>query len=229
MTGRVQQFVDNIVKSGFSYNNEYSFSFQSNGTTECENGIVARLNERGFNNIFTNENSRNYEKVDKNDSDTLRVLCEELSLPGVSSATGQARGINQGVNFKYSHTRLYNDINFSFICDKNLTPLRFFQTWYNFIYETEGGLSNNANFTTRLYYEYCLRMYIQKTETKYSKGLQTGYYALINAHPISISSIPLNSGASSITRVSVTLSYERWAFQTAPGLVDDKRAVTWSK
>lgn len=217
---RVQDFVNNILGEGLSYNNEYTFSFQSNGSQE-EGTAYYRLAEYArFKDIFINPDNSSYLKVSKSAGDKLRVLCEEINLPGVSSATGQARGINQGVDFKYAHTKIYNDLNITFICDKDLTPLRFFQIWHSWIYAGDNNPdASGRSYVTKLYNDYCLNMYIQKIETKYKDNFQTAYYKLINAFPISVSSIPLNSGASSITRVSVTLAYERWIFKNPAGLL----------
>lgn len=229
--GRVEQYFKTIVGQGYAYNNEYTFSFQ--GIIEGDT-IGKYLSDIGFRSVFSSEvSAAEYLNVTKYQSDKMRVLCEEISLPGVSSATGVGRGIHQGVDFKYAHTKLFNDLNITFVCDRDLTPLRFFQKWHNWIYgygdaKDRGNdpAEKNTSYYLKMYDDYCLDMFITKLETKYYsiKGINkiselepgnpvTAIYRLINAYPTSVSSIPLNSGASSVARVSVTLSYERFIFK----------------
>lgn len=216
--GRIGNFVNSVLGKGLSYNNEYSFYFESNGTSESNSGIYNELND-DFKDIF----SVNSNTVGSNVLPAgykLLVLCEEISLPGVSSATGQGRGIYQGVNFKYAHSKLYNDLSISFICDRDYTPLRFFEKWFHYVYDGDGtNTSNNTSYTTKYYYQYCMNMIICKDEDKTgkredgNKTSRSAEYTLINTYPTSISSIPLNSGASQVVRFTVNLTYERWSMK----------------
>lgn len=217
--GRIGNFVNSVLGQGLSYNNEYSFYFDG------KSGIYNIL-KRDYPEVFTFD----YNTVGATTANAgakLKVLCEEISLPGVSSATGQGRGIYQGVNFKYAHTKLYNDLSVSFLCDIDYTPLRFFEKWFHYVYEDDNInlsedniLSDNRSYTTKYYYDYCMNMIIVKDEDKNGKrdvdGNKTNKsaaYTLVNAFPTSISSIPLNTGASQIVRFTVNLTYERWSMK----------------
>jgi hypothetical protein len=221
--GRIQVFVDNILKKGLSYNNEYSFWFQSGTDTKSEVGnIYKRLTDLGFAKISESPSIIGSDYGDQ-PGIKLNILCEEISLPGVSTATGQARGIYQGVDFKYAHTKIYNDLSISFICDREYTPLRFFEQWFHYVYDGDGNGPNDSyrSYTTKLYYDYCMNMTIVKDEDKNRPELsrtdnrtsRSAEYSLINVFPTSISSIPLNTGASQVVRFTVNLSYERWSMK----------------
>jgi hypothetical protein len=216
---RIQSFIDNVIGKGFSINNEFMLSFDT-----PKDKLLAVFNNFGVGaKLFAPETNDMTVNVGTTAGGKIQVLCEEINLPGVTSSTNVARGIYQGVDFKYAHTKTYNDLNMVFLLDVDLLPLRFFQTWFNFIYEGSDstGKSKSQTYTTKYYDDYTLNMYIQKFEKipdKINKDLPTynGVYQLINAYPLTISSIPLNSGASALTRVSVTMAYERWIFKHPP-------------
>ena len=37
--------------------------------------------------------------------------------------------------FQYPHTRIYSDVTLGFLCDANMTPLKFFTAWHDFIFK----------------------------------------------------------------------------------------------
>ena len=212
--GRIQNFVSSILGPGLSYNNEYSFWFQAG--PEKANSVYSDLYDL-YQGAFSEDTLITGSKMESAGF-KIQILCEEISLPGVSSATGNGRGIYQGVDFKYAHTKIYNDLSVSFICDKDYTPMRFFQTWFHYVYDgsDSNSYSYTKSYTTRPYYEYCMDMTIVKDEDKGlkvdpdTKKHASAEYALKNVFPISISSIPLNTGASQVVRFTVNLTYERW-------------------
>jgi hypothetical protein len=223
--GRIGNFVNYILGNGLSYNNEYTFWFSDGDSGSKE--LYTKLQDTYKGAIRSNQ-TKSGELITGSDSIDdagikMQVLCEEISLPGVSSATGQGRGIYQGVDFKYAHTKIYNDLSMSFICDTDYTPLRFFEYWFHYVYEGHNNGNDNSYsydrvYTTRPYYDYCLDLTIIKnedkngpTDSKYTK--KSAEYALKNCFPTSISSIPLNTGASQVVRFTVNLTYERWTMK----------------
>ena len=220
-TGRIGNFLRSIVGEGLSYNNEYSFYFEpgSPGDDTKQKELYTILSS-AYKGAFAGDAKITGSSIDPAGFKMI-VLCEEISLPGVSTATGNARGIYQGVDFKYAHTKIYNDLSLSFLCDREYTPLRFFETWFHYAYDGGGGnpYSATRSYTTRLYYDYCLDMTIVKDEDKNGKvdpetnSRRSVEYAIKNAFPTSISSIPLNTGASQVVRFTVNLSYERWSMK----------------
>lgn len=65
-------------------------------------------------------------------------MCDEANLPGSQFATGQLNGLYTGSGqYKYPHTRMFNDLSLSWVCDANMTPLKFLNTWMDSIYDDE--------------------------------------------------------------------------------------------
>ncbi len=160
------------------------------------------------------------------DEDIVHMLCDEAQLPNVQSAVGQINGryLGEG-SVSYPHTRIFTDLGLGFLCDAQLTPLKFFNEWYQYIYErglkssnglydsTAGQVPLARNRSNRLMYmgEYTCTLKIVKTEPNEdsSRGRAPITYLLENAYPYSIDSVPLQYGASQITRVNVNFHYSR--------------------
>lgn len=103
----------------------------------------------------------------KDPDSPISMMVEEAQLPNVQSATGQLQGRYLGENqIQYPYAKLYSDVSFTWMCDANMTPFKFFHYWYNYIYsgnttqkefsingetgrnrqgESFGGLKNKAN------------------------------------------------------------------------------------
>jgi hypothetical protein len=65
----------------------------------------------------------------------ISMMVEEAQLPNVQSATGQIQGRYLGENqIQYPYAKLYSDVSFTWMCDANMTPFKFFHYWYNYIY-----------------------------------------------------------------------------------------------
>ena len=78
-----------------------------------------------------------------NASDTayaaLTLFCEEASLPGMMANTGQTTGVYMGEGqVNYAHTKSFTDITLGWTCDANLLPLKFLNTWIDFIFDADG-------------------------------------------------------------------------------------------
>ena len=110
----------------------------------------------------------------------FEMLCDEAQLPNSSTATGELKGryVGEG-SVNYAHTRVFSEFQLGFQCDANMTPLKFLQQWYGWIYNeipqvgTGLSLSNiqsqpvpAANRSIQLNYpeDYCRTILIAKTE-----------------------------------------------------------------
>ena len=73
----------------------------------------------------------NYYK-DNDKKDVIHMLCDEAQLPNVQSGVAQITGkyLGQGP-VSYPHTRIFTDLSLGFMLDADLTPLKFFNEWYN--------------------------------------------------------------------------------------------------
>jgi len=66
----------------------------------------------------------------------IKLFCDEAQLPNIQAATGSITGIFLGEGqINYPHTRLYSDFQLSWMCDANMTPLKFLEVWYSFIFQ----------------------------------------------------------------------------------------------
>ena len=138
----------------------------------------------------------------------------------------------------YPHTKLYSDFTLSWMCDANMTPLKFLSAWHNYIFggtyvnddkvqeQNEIKLlagqrldtvkkekKNLINRSVRLKYpdEYLSDVRITKTE----KGPNAPNarapisYIMEDCYPYSIDSVPLSYGSSQITKVSANFYYRK--------------------
>ena len=161
----------------------------------------------------------------------ISLMADEVTLPGLQAATGQQNGVYTGSGqYNYAHTRMYNDLTISWICDANMTPVKFLNSWMDTIfveYEKDGNeiqkilqnsstnvQSRSRSRTVRLNYpdEYTLQITILKAEKDSTSetGRPSLRYVLEGAYPYSIDSIPLSMGASQLVKVSANFYYEKW-------------------
>ncbi len=169
----------------------------------------------------------------------LTLMCDEAQLPNVQSATAQMAGRFLGEGpYQYPHTRLYTDVSLGFLCDANLTQLKFFQTWYDSIFldnaktevldqsRTDGVerlmqiAPKQRERKTRLAYPESYTCTTRITKVELGPHTRTpiahGYgdrpsisYLLEGSYPYAIDAVPLSYGASQVTRVTVNFHYVR--------------------
>lgn len=149
---------------GLSYSNNYDVEwvFPVGKTSEegnaTENKLVTRLNDFGFDLGLGGSTTKvgdqegivggNILKTDVNSKGmVIKYFCDEAQLPNVSSATGQMTGrfLGEG-QVSYPHTRIFTDFQLGWICDADMTPLKFLNLWYgtifneyNYAQEAQGG------------------------------------------------------------------------------------------
>ena len=160
------------------------------------------------------------------DDDLVHMLCDEAQLPNVQTATGQISGRYLGESaVQYPHSRMFTDLGLGFLCDAELTPLKFFNHWYNWMFADSGKVTGNdywdartenaspRNRVNRLKYqeEYVAELKIIKTEpdATAANGRAPITYILENAYPYAIDAVPLSYGTSQLTRVNVNFHYSR--------------------
>ena len=191
--------------------------------------------------------------------DIVHMLCDEAQLPNVQTATGQLSGRFLGESaVQYPHSRMFTDVGLGFLCDAELIPLKFFNMWYNYIFEESEKeyfqILDKAKQITpkndfrenRLRYqdEYAATIRIVKTEPDDAAPNNRApiTYLLENAYPYAIDAVPLSYGSSQLTRVNVNFHYSRhtvaygtWnikdetpATPIALNFVDDKNNLTFT-
>ena len=78
---------------------------------------------------------------------------DKVNLPGAQAATGQLTGrfMGEGVT-NYVHQKMFTDFQLGWMCDANMSPFKFMQTWYQYIFQEFDGegqeiptIENNTN------------------------------------------------------------------------------------
>jgi hypothetical protein len=171
-------------------------------------------------------------------SDYFEMFCNEAQLPNTNTAQGQTTGIYVGSgSVSYPHTRVFTEFQLGFMCDANMTSLKYLQDWMDLIFsgdvnygemgENKTGQSSTAmqsdafgqdtkfpeNRNIRLNYrdDYVCDIAISKTEQGPSSSTQRSpiTYILEKAYPYAIDAVPLQFGSSQITQVTAQFSYMR--------------------
>ena len=155
----------------------------------------------------------------------ISLMCDEANLPGSQFATGEMNGMYTGSGqYKYPHTRMFNDLSLSWVCDANMTPLKFLNTWMDSIYddgyttilqqEPSDVEYRVRNRSTRLTFpdQYTMSCSILKAEKNNESelGRPSIRYFLEGVYPYAIDSTPLSAGTTQLVKVSANFYYERW-------------------
>ena len=220
-----------IAKAGgVASTNLFKVSFQEDnrGATKSENIVFSKLKDvlPGF--IKTQLAGDN---ADGGPARWISLMCDEANLPGTQFATGQLNGLYTGSGqYKYPHTRMFNDLTLSWVCDANMTPLKFLNTWMSSIYEETDKAGKkyatilqtspsdvkyrDRNRSTRLTFpdQYTMSCSILKAEKNNESelGRPSIRYFLEGVYPYAIDSTPLSAGTTQLVKVSANFYYERW-------------------
>jgi len=208
-----------LGQGGFSRSNLYQVYIE-NGWGTASNGsqpFVDHLNNPTLSPIYGFNWNTDFKNL-------LSFSCANASLPSSTYATGEVKDNFQGVVQEFAHTRINTDIDFSFYVDRNYKVLMFFEAWMNYV---SGGNSfdlgepsvYDENITGNYYrrfnypklYKNASGFYITKFDKNYNNpGATQITYQLINSFPKSIASIPLQYGEAEVTKVTVTMYYDRY-------------------
>lgn len=165
----------------------------------------------------------------------IKMFCDEAQIPNVQAATGQVNGRYLGENqYTYPYAKFYSDLSLSWMCDANMTPLKFLTSWHSFIFDgankeapADAGKGSSLSAVkqqannigdgwsrpVRLRYpaDYMAKCYISKVEKgKSAPNQRVGItYLLEEIYPYSIDAIPLSYGTSQITKVTANFYYAK--------------------
>lgn len=215
---------------GVASSNLFKVTFQEDqrSATKSENIVFSKLKDvlPGF--IKTQLAGDN---ADGGPARWISLMCDEANLPGTQFATGQLNGLYTGSGqYKYPHTRMFNDLTLSWVCDANMTPLKFLNTWMSSIYEETDKAGKKyatilqtdpsdvdyreRNRSTRLTFpdQYTMSCSILKAEKNNTSelGRPSIRYFLEGVYPYAIDSTPLSAGTTQLVKVSANFYYERW-------------------
>jgi hypothetical protein len=145
-----------------------------------------------------------------NDEERMMLFCDEVSLPGIQATTGQLTNVLPGSGIWYYPTgRMYNDIQLSFMCDANMTPIKKINDWMEYIFRSE---DSNQSISLRYPNTYQATMSVRKTEKSAltDGGKYSLQYEFDKIWPYSIDQIPLSYGSSQLVKLTVNFYYRKW-------------------
>ena len=147
----------------------------------------------------------------------LGLYVSDAVLPGSSFADVEVSGDRQGITERMPFKRIYDDVTFTFMVDRDYKVMRFFEAWTQLINPLHGqvdGKANNQVMTLSYPKDYKCTMSIAKFNKDYFEtGIGFLYYCFIRAWPLSISSTPVNYDSGSTLKLNVTFRYERYVME----------------
>ncbi len=170
-------------------------------------------------------------------SETYDFLCSDATLPGSAFSVAEESGSRQGILERFPIQRIYSDFDLSFYVDKEYNTIRLFEEWLNWIdplhtgagvYQgedegQEGFDESNSFFRFRYPRKYKTKVSILKFERGFwdnpnktereSRLLDQPIlkYDFIDTYPMNIVAIPFSYEGTTMTKVSVSFSYARYA------------------
>jgi hypothetical protein len=174
--------------------NNYQAFFELNGP------VMNAAVSRGLNYQFLTED--------------LGLYVSDAVIPGSSFADVEVSGDRQGITERFPHTRIFDDVTFTFYVDRDYNVMKFFEVWTEFINPLKrAATGQNAN-VMRLRYPgfYKCRMSIYKFNKDAFTDPRGGAiaYTFINAWPYSIASTPVSYNGSTLLQLNVTFRYDRY-------------------
>ena len=146
----------------------------------------------------------------------LGLYCSDAVLPGSSFADIEIAGDRQGITERVPFSRLYDDVTFTFMVDRNYKVMRFFESWMglvNPLYGTTTATTSNQVMTLNYPKKYKCDMAIVKFNKDYSFGKPNGVvlmYHFNEAWPFSVASTPVNYDGGNVLKLNVTFRYTRY-------------------
>ena len=127
------------AQGGMSFSNNFDVQFDFARNTD----LLSRFKTLGVDMGTTSGTAPADDKeITPSTASVLKVFCEEAQLPNVQAMTGTYTGRRLGEGaVNYAHTKLYTDFQLGWMCDANMTPLKFLNAWYSFIfgeYDSQG-------------------------------------------------------------------------------------------
>ena len=162
----------------------------------------------------------------------LGLYASDAVLPGSSFADIEVVGDRQGITERMPFGRIYDDVTFTFMVDKDYLVMRFFEAWMQQINPLHsdsgsfvdffGNLNTSVsaqNAVTSLNYpkDYKIDLSIVKfNKDMFMNGGDSGsalFYNFLQAWPLSVASTPVNYDSGSVLKLNVTFRYTRYVME----------------
>ena len=207
------------IKSRFqtvAIDNKYQAFFKPN------EDIYAAASQIGLDSRFVDED--------------LGLYVSDAVLPGSSFADIEIAGDRQGITERVPFSRIYDDVTFTFMVDRDYKVMRFFESWMGLVNPLYGrgnsGATPNQVMTLNYPKKYKCEMGIVKFNKDYDTQTNTPrvprvgainpdldsnprkgvvlYYDFNEAWPYSVASTPVNYDGGSVLKLNVTFRYTRY-------------------
>lgn len=147
----------------------------------------------------------------------IHLSCTDASLPGSSFTTHELTNDFSGITEKHAYRRQYdNQIDLTFMVDRNYKLIRFFESWMGFITDEKESFDpkkSQNSYRVKFPKDYQTNLlHITKFEKDIDRDDQGPKleYTFINAFPIALSSMPVSYAQTDLLKVNVTMSYSRY-------------------
>lgn len=143
-------------------------------------------------------------------SESAGLLCYSASLPTSNLASNTISGNYMGIQEKFAHTRMYDEISLDFYVDRDYKMIKFLECWMEYIASGSAVSPNLDNYFIRMQYPAYYKanaVKIVKFDRDYQREIEYNFRGL---YPRNISSIPVSYMNSDTLRVSATFSYDRY-------------------
>ena len=147
----------------------------------------------------------------------LGLYVSEAVLPGSSFADVEVSGDRQGITERMPFKRIYDDVTFTFMVDRDYKVVKFFEAWVQFINPLHGDTDGKAHdqvMTLSYPKDYKCTMSIAKfNKDSFKSGRGYVYYCFIRSWPLSVAPVPVGYGAGGMVKLNVTFRYERYVME----------------
>lgn len=175
-------------------------------------------------------------------------MCHSATLPGSTFSTIDEVGSRQGITEKFPILRQFPEFTLDFYVDSNYGIIRLFEEWMNYINPLYSGFTSNQpsrsgststrdSLDTNDYYrvKYPSQYKRAISITKFERNILTSdslkdsafeetpsmlTYRFLNAFPTNLTALPVSYEGSTITKTSVSFSYDRYVVQRHQGTRD---------
>ena len=137
----------------------------------------------------------------------VELMCDAAEFPGRTFNTNDSR--IYGSTFKTPNASIFNEVNFTILCDQNLTEKFIFDMWMNYINPSSGLKEAAFDFEYRDNYTQEVEI-IQYSDT----GHQTYICKLMEAYPTIVAPITTDWSNDQYHKVQVTMCYRYWTEAT---------------
>tara|TARA_R100000742_G_C4260584_1_gene78393 strand:+ start:47 stop:898 length:852 start_codon:yes stop_codon:yes gene_type:complete len=203
----------NDIKAKFqtvAIDNRYQAFIEPNGT------IYDAASYVGVNRRFVDED--------------LGLYVSDAVLPGSSFADIEISGDRQGITERVPFKRIYDDVTFTFMVDREYRVLRFFEAWnqlINPLHSDRYTSKDNRVMTLNYPKDYKCTLGITKFNKDYgvSKDARKNVklrYTFYKAWPLSVASTPVNYAGGNMLQLNVTFRYDRYIMSDVTSVI--KRA-----